>query len=95
MSPADRCLTLQHAGELLFGKRWREPLARMLEVTGKTIHRWVAGEYVVPLGAIDRLACVLYCQSEQKQKEADELARFSSEIEAELICSMEPRKEAA
>lgn len=38
------------AGEALYGSRWQSELARDLEVSVRTMQRWVSGEQPVPRG---------------------------------------------
>ena len=41
---------LVEAGEALYGPRWQSELARDLEVSDRTMRRWVAGTTDVPAG---------------------------------------------
>jgi hypothetical protein len=44
MSPSD----LIEAGERIYGKHWRNPLASMLGVNISTLRRWTSGDIAVP-----------------------------------------------
>ncbi len=41
---------LVECGEALFGPRWQSELARELQVSDRTVRRWVAGTSEVPPG---------------------------------------------
>lgn len=41
---------LVECGEALFGPRWQSELARALQVSDRTVRRWVAGTSEVPPG---------------------------------------------
>jgi hypothetical protein len=41
---------LVECGEALFGPRWQSELARELQVSDRTVRRWVAGTSEVPVG---------------------------------------------
>lgn len=41
---------LVEAGEALYGPRWQSELARDLQVSDRTMRRWVAGTTDVPAG---------------------------------------------
>lgn len=36
-------------GEILFGKRWQQPLAQHIGVNRSTINRWVNGQRAIPI----------------------------------------------
>jgi hypothetical protein len=39
---------LTKIAEKIYGKRWREPLARILDVDLATLRRWTSGQIKVP-----------------------------------------------
>lgn len=41
---------LVEAGEALYGTRWQSDMARDLDVSDRTVRRWVAGTSDVPAG---------------------------------------------
>lgn len=41
---------LVECGEALYGPRWQSELARELQVSDRTVRRWVAGTSEVPAG---------------------------------------------
>lgn len=41
----------QLCGEALFGTQWRADLATALNVSERTVRRWVAGDFEIPDGA--------------------------------------------
>lgn len=41
---------LQDTGEALYGPRWQTEMARALQVSDRTVRRWVAGSDDVPDG---------------------------------------------
>jgi hypothetical protein len=41
-------LLLREAGEALYGPRWQSDLARDLNVTDRTVRRWIAGDVPIP-----------------------------------------------
>ena len=45
-----RCPLLVECGEALYGPRWQSELARDLQVSDRTMRRWVAGTHDVPAG---------------------------------------------
>lgn len=50
---------LVECGEALYGPRWQSELARELQVSDRTVRRWVAGTTDVPAGLyieLERLA---------------------------------------
>ena len=44
MNPA----SLEKCGRLLFGERWKEPMARALGITGTSVHRYLSGKRRIP-----------------------------------------------
>ena len=38
-----------HAGEALFGKRWKAPLSRALDIDPVTIWRYATGQWPIPV----------------------------------------------
>jgi hypothetical protein len=49
---------LEQIGRALYGERWQSPLARDLDVSDRTVRRWMAGEWPIPEGIasdLDRL----------------------------------------
>ena len=47
------------SGVALYGERWQSELSRDLDVTDRTIRRWLAGDQPVPSGvAVDLLRLV-------------------------------------
>ena len=51
--------TLRACGEVLYGPRWQQPLARALKVDDRTVRRWVAGQTSMPDDLPSRLLGVL------------------------------------
>lgn len=41
---------LTRAGKLLYGQQWQSALARDLDVSDRTVRRWVCGATPVPVG---------------------------------------------
>ena len=41
---------LIECGQALYGQQWQTALARDLGVSGRTMRRWVAGQFPVPVG---------------------------------------------
>ena len=41
---------LREAGEALYGPRWQSEIARSLNVSDRTVRRWVAGDEEMPSG---------------------------------------------
>lgn len=39
---------LRRAGEALYGPQWQSELARALDVNGRTVRRWAAGDTAIP-----------------------------------------------
>jgi hypothetical protein len=63
---------LKRVGEALYGPRWQSEVARDLEVSDRTVRRWVDGSYDVPDGVyLDLLAL---CQ--ERAAELDELVEI-------------------
>jgi len=63
---------LKRVGEALYGPRWQSEVARDLEVSDRTVRRWVDGSYDVPDGVyLDLLAL---CQ--ERVAELDELVEM-------------------
>lgn len=50
---------LREAGEAIFGPRWQSELARELNVTDRTMRRWVAGEFSIPQAVSAELRGIL------------------------------------
>jgi hypothetical protein len=60
---------LKRVGEALYGPRWQTEVARDLDVSDRTVRRWVDGSYDVPDGVyVDLLAL---CQ--ERAAELDDL----------------------
>jgi len=52
-------LILKRAGEALYGNQWQTPLATALNVSDRTMRRWVSGDSAVPdsvIADIERVA---------------------------------------
>src|SRR6266851_1902193 len=47
------------AGCALYGERWQTSLARDLQVSDRTMRRWLAGEFPIPAGVVTELRSVL------------------------------------
>jgi len=50
---------LSEVGETLYGSRWQTDLSRALDVSDRTVRRWVAGTDDVPPGVYDDLQRLL------------------------------------
>jgi hypothetical protein len=62
---------LRRIGEAFHGPEWQGRLSRDLEVSDRTLRRWVAGEMPVPPG----VTAELYSMICQQQGDLQELAR--------------------
>lgn len=51
MTPAD----LEGAGRTLFGEGWKRPLAALVGVNERSVHRWARGENPIPSGLGDEI----------------------------------------
>ncbi len=60
---------LQRCGEALYGPRWQSEIARDLDISDRTIRRWVSGASDVPDGVYLQLLSM--CQ--ERAAELDEL----------------------
>lgn len=60
---------LHTAGEALYGPRWQSDLARALDVSDRTVRRWVAGGDMPNGVYVDILRLVV-----ERQAELDDLA---------------------
>jgi len=63
---------LKRVGEALYGPRWQSEVARDLEVSDRTVRRWVDGSYDVPDGVY--LDLIRLCQ--ERSAELDELVEM-------------------
>ena len=50
---------LTECGRTLYGQQWQSALARDLGVSDRTIRRWVAGQFPVPVGVRADLVTML------------------------------------
>ena len=50
---------LTECGQVLYGQQWQSALARDLGVGDRTIRRWVAGQFPVPVGVRADLVTML------------------------------------
>lgn len=50
---------LIETGQALYGPQWQTALARDLGVSGRTMRRWVAGQFPVPVGVRAELVTLL------------------------------------
>lgn len=41
---------LEACGRALYGEQWQSPLSRDLDVSDRTMRRWVAGDTPIPMG---------------------------------------------
>ena len=60
---------LSDAGRALYGPLWQSQLARDLEVSDRTIRRWIAGDADLPAG----VATDLWRLAMERAQELDEL----------------------
>ena len=67
---------LRRCGEALYGPRFQRELARALGVNERTIRRWVAGAWPVPLGVQQDIARLL-------QQRANEAARLAAGVDSQ------------
>ena len=66
---------LTEAATALLGTLWQSPLARMLDVDGRLVRRWAAGERPVPTWVLRSLAGEL----KKRQDEIRKIRRKLSE----------------
>ena len=59
MTPAP---LIVRVGRALYGDRWQSELARALDVAGRTVRRWAAGEYEVPAGVWGEILALVRSQ---------------------------------
>jgi hypothetical protein len=50
---------LRAAGEALYGSDWQSPLARDLNVDGRTVRFWISGRRPVPDTIVERLPRIM------------------------------------
>lgn len=50
---------LEQIGRALYGERWQSPLARDLDVSDRTMRRWVAGASPIPAAVAHDLTRLL------------------------------------
>lgn len=51
-----RLSILRRGAPLLYGSRWKRPLAELIGVSERTLHRWLSGESdTVPISAVSKL----------------------------------------
>jgi len=65
---------LRRIGEAFHGSEWQNRLARQLEVSDRTVRRWVAGEMAVPSGVtaeLFRMVCQLQGDLQNIAREMD------------------------
>jgi hypothetical protein len=74
MSPTE---LLAAAGAVMFGGQWKAGLARALDVTDRTINRWLGGSVVPRRGVFVDLLSAL-------RERRDELTQVIGEVEAYL-----------
>lgn len=56
---------LRKIGEAIWGSEWISPMARALNISVRTIHRYAAGDSMVPDGVFERLApCISQAKAE-------------------------------
>lgn len=46
---------LRRIGPLIYGPTWQTGVSKALDVSTRTVLRWLAGEYPIPDGVIDEL----------------------------------------
>lgn len=63
---------LKRCGEALYGPHWQTEVARELEVSDRTVRRWVAGTSAVP----DGIELDLYSLCKKRSRELDEVQRI-------------------
>jgi len=59
---------LKRVGEALYGPRWQSEVARDLEVSDRTVRRWLDGSYDVPDGVY--LELLARCQERAAELDA-------------------------
>ncbi|MCF3931832.1 hypothetical protein L1787_00205 [Acuticoccus sp. M5D2P5] len=70
---------LREIGEALYGASWRAPLARDLDVSERTVRRWVAGE-----GVPNGVSADLLRLTQERADLLDELAHRLKHAEGEV-----------
>lgn len=68
---------LRRCGEALYGPHWQSEIARALNVTDRTVRRWVARSSDIPDGVRDDLLA----QCRERAGELDDLIAVLSAIE--------------
>lgn len=63
-------------GTMLYGSAWRDPLARALKVSERTVRRWADGDSPIPEGIAVDLAALC-------RKKSDCLARTATALNGE------------
>jgi hypothetical protein len=71
LTPAD----LRRIGEALYGERWQTPLAGDLDVSDRTIRRWLDGSRAIPESLPGELARLIAARTARLQQLAAELRR--------------------
>ena len=65
--------TLRTAGEALYGSLWQSDLARELGVSIRTMQRWAAGQFAIPLDVWPEIATLCRKRGAALTKLADKL----------------------
>lgn len=50
---------LRQCGVALYGERWQTALAADLQVTDRTMRRWLAGQFSIPAGVVEQVRALL------------------------------------
>lgn len=67
---------LAEAATALLGNLWQSPLARLLDVDGRLVRRWYAGERPVPSWVLKRLV-------EELKKRQDDIRKIRRKLSEE------------
>jgi hypothetical protein len=77
----DRRAVLAFAGEAMFGRRWRAPMARRLSVASRTVLRWAQGSFEVNDSVWQMMPDLLREAADGKVLEAKALTDLASRIQ--------------
>ena len=71
---------LRRIGEALYGAQWQSDLARDLDINGRVLRYWLAGERTAPSDTLDRLQQLIAARFDRLSALSDELQKKSETI---------------
>lgn len=73
---------LRSVGVARFGPEWQKPLSEALNISPRTMRRWMNGEFEIPEGIFTELVQLVEEGLKLRERELKELQRLAAKMKA-------------